>query len=158
MRCSKIRCRHRLRSQAGVAAIEFAVIAPVLILLVGAAMDLGAAIENAVRLENAARTAAQYATRSASDLTGAQSAALATLAGWSNATVSVGPLVCQCPPAGAATGGAVVDCSTYLCATGMQIYITATATHPFTSVFPTSSLIPFNAFGTLTRTVVARVQ
>ena len=131
-------------------------IAPVLILLLGAAVDLGTAIDNGIRLENAARTGAQYATRRPNDLTGAQSAALATMSDWSNKTVTAGPAVCRCPPSGAATGGSVVACST-TCATGMQIYITVTANHTFTPLFPTSHLVPFSSLGTLSRSVVARI-
>lgn len=145
-----------LRSRAGIAAVEFAIIAPVLITLVGAAVDLGTGIERAIRLENAARAGAQYATRTPSDTAGARAAALATLSDWSNVAVTAGPMVCTCPTSGA-SGGPVVACGTAICATGMARYITVTASRPFTPIFPTSTLIPFNNLGTSTASVVARI-
>ena len=144
-----------LRSRAGVAAVEFAIIAPVLITLVGAAVDLGTGVERAIRLENAARAGAQYATRTPSDTAGARAAALATLSDWSNVTVTAGPMACTCPTSGA-SGGPVVGCGT-TCPTGMARYITVTASRPFTPIFPTSALIPFNNLGTSTASVVARI-
>src|SRR3954468_19227017 len=62
------RCR---TDRAGAALVEFALIAPVLISLLGGAVDLGGAIALSLRVENAAHTGAQYATRMPSDTTGA---------------------------------------------------------------------------------------
>jgi Flp pilus assembly protein TadG len=148
------RCR---TDRAGAALVEFALIAPVLISLLGGAVDLGGAIALSVRLENAARTGAQYATRMPSDTTGARTVAQNTLTGVTGAAVAVGPMVCTCPAAGSAIGGATVDCSSS-CATGMAQYITVTATAPFTPVFPASSLLPFDTLTGTTGNVVVRLR
>lgn len=155
-----ISLRRHAGDRTGVAAIEFALIAPLLITLLGAAVDLGIAIDRSIRLENAARTGAQYATRAPSDTAGAQAAALASstaIADWGGATVTVGPMFCTCPPANAGTGGPGVGC-TSTCATGLARYITVTATRPFAPIFPTSAFIPFNNLGASTGQVAARVQ
>lgn len=140
----------------GVAAVEFAIIAPVMIALLGGAVDIGIAVDRAIRLENAARTAAQHITRMPTATAAAETAGLATLAGAAGATVTVAPAVCQCPPNGAAIGGAVVAC-TSTCANGMAIYVTVTATQPFTPIFPTSAIIPFNNLGATSSDVVVRL-
>lgn len=145
------------RGRGGVAAVEFAIIAPVLIMLLGGAVDIGTAVDRSIRLENAARTAAQYVTRAPADSAGAQSAAMATLAGMTGASVTVGAMACRCPATGSAVGGAVVDCGT-TCATGMVKSITVTATRPFAPIFPTSAIIPFNNLGATTSNVVVRLQ
>lgn len=142
------------RDRAGVAAIEFAIIAPVMILLAGAAWDLGNAVDRSIHLENAARTGAQYITRNPSDTAGAQAAAQAVLSGYG--TISIGTMVCTCPPSGAATGGSAVDCATGTCTTGMTRYITVTAT-PLANqnpIFPISRRFISSTGGTNGVTVV----
>jgi Flp pilus assembly protein TadG len=143
--------------RAGAALVEFALIAPVLISLLGGAVDLGSAIALSLRVENAARTGAQYVTRKPSDTSGAQTVAVGTLTGVSGASVVVGAMVCQCPAAGSANGGAVVAC-TSTCATGMAQYITVTATALFTPIFPASSLLPFDSLTGVTGSVVVRLN
>ena len=148
------------RDCTGVAAVEFAVVAPVLITLLGAAVDLGTAVDRSIRLENAARTGAQYATRKPGDATGAQTAAMAALTavpGWSGATVTVGQMQCECLSANGAGGGNLssANCSA-TCSNGMARYITVTAMRSFTPIFPTSAFIPFNNLGASTSSVVAR--
>jgi Flp pilus assembly protein TadG len=144
--------------RSGASLIEFALIAPLLISLLGGATDLGGAIALSLRVENAARTAAQYITRKPSDTAGAQTVALTTLSGISGASVVVGAMVCQCPPAGSATGGAVVSCTNNTCATGVAQYVTVTATAPFTPIFPTSHLLPFDTITGTTGNVVVRLN
>jgi Flp pilus assembly protein TadG len=144
--------------QTGASMVEFALVAPLLISLLGGATDLGGAIALSLRVDNAARTAAQYITRMPSDTAGAQTVALNTLSGVSGAAVAVGPMVCQCPPAGAATGGATVDCTSNTCATGLVQYLTVTATAPFSPVFPASRLLPFDTITGTTGNVVVRLR
>ncbi|WP_437171125.1 TadE/TadG family type IV pilus assembly protein [Falsiroseomonas sp. E2-1-a4] len=131
------------------AAVEFAIIAPVLITLLAGAANIGFAADHGIRLANAARAGAQYATVLPGDAAGAQSAAQAILPG---ASVTVAPMVCTCPLSGA-TGGPTVGCNT-ACATGMARYITVTVSMP-------PPQIPGLAFATAlaaNRSVVARVQ
>lgn len=149
--------RHCVADRSGASLVEFALIAPLLISLLGGATDLGGAIAQAVRVGNAARTAAQYITRMPSDAAGAQTVALNTLSGVSGASVVVGAMVCQCPPVGSATGGTVVTC-TSPCVTGMAQYVTVTASAPFSPIFPTSSLLPFDTITGTTANVVVRLH
>jgi Flp pilus assembly protein TadG len=149
--------RHCGADRSGASMVEFALIAPLLISLLGGATDLGGAIALSLRVENAARTAAQYITRKPSDTAGARTVALNTLSGVSGASVVVGAMVCQCPPAGSATGGAVVNC-TSTCATGMEQFFTVTATAPFSPIFPTSRLLPFDTITGTTGNVVVRLH
>lgn len=137
-------------SRSGVAAVEFAIIAPVMTILLAGATNVGLAVDHSIHLANAARAGAQYATALSSDLAGARTAALAVMPG---ATVATPVMTCICPPSGYATGTTTVDCTT-TCATGMARYITVTV-----SMTPTQ--IPGLAFFSstaATRTVVARVQ
>lgn len=53
------------RSKRGVAAVEMAVVAPVLILILMACIDFGRAISQSIQLTNAVRVGAQYAVTSA---------------------------------------------------------------------------------------------
>jgi Flp pilus assembly protein TadG len=139
-----------IRNRHGVAAVEFAVIAPVLITLFAGAVNIGFAVDNTIRLANAARAGAAYITAVPSDTAGAQSVAQSVLPG---ATATVGSMVCTCPPSGAATGGSTVGCST-TCGTGMARYFTVTVTRAPTSI----AGLAFATAGPTSRSVVARVQ
>lgn len=138
-------------SRSGVAAVEFAIIAPVLIILLAGATNVGLAVDHSIQLANAARAGAQYATVQQNDMAGAQAAALRMMP--PEAIVATPVMSCFCPPAGSATGTTEVVCTT-TCATGMARYITITV-----SMAPTQ--IPGLAFfssADASRTVVARVQ
>lgn len=150
--------RPRQLGTRGVAAVEFALIAPILISLFGAAVDLGRGIERAIRLETAARAGAQYATLKPQDGAAILSAVNTALTGVSGASISVGGIVCNCPDAnGAPSGSTDSSVCGNTCATGMARYRTITITAPFTPIFPTSRYVPWNALGTVSRNVVARL-
>ena len=144
--------------QSGAALVEFALIAPVLVTLLGGATDLGRVIALSLQVEDASRTAAQYVTRAPNDAAGAQTAALAALSGTSGPNVVVGAMVCKCPPAGAATGGAVVSCTNITCATGIIQYVTVTASATFTPIFPASNLLAFNTLTGVSDSVTVRLH
>src|SRR4051812_35451157 len=152
---SVFRCGHLDRK--GASMVEFALIAPVLISLLGGAVDLGSAIEHSIRVESAARAAAQYITRMPTDGTGAQTAGSAVVSGLAGASVTVAAMDCRCPPTGAATGGAVVAC-TASCASGMQQYVTVSASAPFTPIFPASYLLPWDNLASTSANVVVRLR
>ncbi|MDB5316891.1 MAG: hypothetical protein JWO24_2735 [Rhodospirillales bacterium] len=134
----------------GVAAVEFAVIAPVLIILLAGAANVGLAVDHTIQLSNAARAGAQYAIANQNDLTGAATAALAALPGSNPPPTAI--MTCTCPPSGQSTGGTAVGCTT-TCATGMARYVTVTVT----MAPPQIAGLAFNV-ATGSRTVVARVQ
>jgi len=151
MRCfPSLRIPFPACGRSGVAAVEFAVIAPVLVTLLAAAVNIGFAVDNTIRLANAARAGAAYITVLPNDAAGAQSVAQSVLAG---STATIGAMVCTCPPSGAATGGSPVDCGSP-CAPGMAQYITVTVTRPPTTILQ----LGFAGVGPTSRSVVARVQ
>ncbi|MBX6374639.1 MAG: pilus assembly protein [Acetobacteraceae bacterium] len=127
-----------LRSVRGVSAIEFALIAPLMILTLLGAFDLGNAIQQRIRLEAAARAGAQYAVTNPSDATGTAAVVRANLAGWSDITIEPPVRTCRCDD------GAAVDCATGICNSGNGApitYISVTVTRPFTFISPVSALL-----------------
>jgi Flp pilus assembly protein TadG len=101
-------CRHAIaRDRKGVAAVEFAVVAPVLITLLAGAANIGFAVDHAIALANAARAGAQHIIAQPGDAAGARTAAQAVLPG---STAAVSPMACTCPASvSAATGGSAVE-------------------------------------------------
>ena len=99
------------RAQEGTIAAEFALAAPVLLLLVSGMVDLGLALDQSSSLSNAARAGAQYAVRFPSDTSGiTQVVAKAMNADPSDLTVNAN-LTCECPGGGVVGGsGAVGRC------------------------------------------------
>lgn len=138
----------------GIAAVEFAFLAPVVLLLLAGATDLGRAIDSSIRLENAARAGAQFALRAPNDTAGIRAAAEAGAGPGATVTVTRPP--CQCPTA-AGANGAVVACNAN-CTTGMASYVRISITRPFVPLFPTSALIPFDAIGATNANVLARLS
>lgn len=152
--CACRRTPPRRADSRGIAAVEFAIIAPVVLLLLAGATDLGRAVESSIRLENAARAGAQFALRAPNDTAGIRAAAEAGAGPGATVTVTRPP--CQCPTATGANG-AVVDCNAS-CATGMARYVRISITQPFVPLFPTSALIPFDAIGATNANVLARLS
>lgn len=148
--------KHLARGSFGTAAAEFAIVAPVLLSLFGAAMDLGSAIERSIRLANAARAGAQYATAAPSDTTGASSLASSLITDLTGSSVTV-VATCACPSSTTTSTGNAVPCNS-TCGSGMAQYITVTVTAPFTPIFPFSSMLPFETIGSTTGRVVARIS
>jgi Flp pilus assembly protein TadG len=152
-----------------VAAVEFALIAPLLIVMLGAAVDLGRGIERAIRLETIARTAAYSLTigslqlNGTSDYVDVQVSALETLtlslrnAMSPAATLTANASECYCPnnDTNGTLPNSSVGCNT-VCAEVMARFRTITASSTFTPIFPTSSIIPFNALGAQSRSVTVR--
>ncbi|MCB4824757.1 TadE family protein [Roseicella aerolata] len=110
-----------LRQRHGVAALEFAIAAPVLILLLMAVIDFGRAIDQSIRLETAARAGAQYGLVYPDDTAGISARIGAALSGWSDWNAQIG-LTCECASPGA-------------CTTGCEQLLTVGVTRPFTAAF-----------------------
>lgn len=115
-----------MRCRKGLAAIEFALVAPITVLLLVGVMDLGNALQQKQRLSAAAQAGAAYALTFPADSAGIQAAINRMLSGWSGVTVTVPAPVCECP----GTAG-TVDCDT-VCPTGRQSYVSITLSRPFT--------------------------
>jgi Flp pilus assembly protein TadG len=111
----------------GAAALEFAIVLPLLAGVLTAVVDLGGAIQQTQRLEAAARAGAQYAMTASTDQSGIASAVRGALPGWTDVTVQSTAMRCVCP------GTGTVTC-TSACAGRMQRYVTVAVTRPFDSL------------------------
>jgi hypothetical protein len=124
----------------GVAASEFALIAPVLVLLMVSMVDLANAMWRTSRLEMAARAGAQYAFARPEDAAGITARVLGQLTGWTGVSVAPTTMVCKCDD------GVAADCTTGSCPVGTIVhapigYISITVTQPFRYVSPISQAI-----------------
>lgn len=168
----------RLRTaRRGVAAVEFALISPILVTLLGGAVDLGRGIERSIKLETAARAGAQYLQMNplqvdpATGLFGDTKSntvgnEIATQIAGQSTTISVTPSVCGCMNSTGngfqdASGNAITtlrnDLCTATCTYGLAKFRTVTARRDFSPILPTSSFIPFNRLGAQSRSVTIRI-
>ncbi|WP_237213600.1 TadE/TadG family type IV pilus assembly protein [Falsiroseomonas oryziterrae] len=152
------------RSRRGVAAVEFALIAPLLIALLGASVDLGRAIITAIRLETAVRSGAEFIIQNP----GADPATVQTVvrdAFGTGATATVTWPRCACLNATtgspeSAPGAADPNlCTSLNCPGGIVGYRDVTASAGFTAFFPARLYTAFvaNVGGTITRNVTVRI-
>jgi Flp pilus assembly protein TadG len=115
--------------ETGLAAIEFGLIAPFLVLLVVAAVDLGTGIYKAMQAQNAAEAGAIYASKHTVDLTGIAGAVVNATAAAGIAATPSPTQFCGCPTAsGIATTSCASTC-TDGSAPGLYLRITAQVTH-----------------------------
>ncbi|MGC1304456.1 MAG: TadE/TadG family type IV pilus assembly protein [Caulobacteraceae bacterium] len=124
-----------LQDQRGVAALEMALIAPFLLLILAGTVDLGGVLYTRFQLSSAVNTAANYAIVNASGASstggGALAANLATLItnvngnGWANSAVTVndGPTA-SATNGSTATGGTAASADSCYCPTGAAPAIT----------------------------------
>lgn len=146
----------RLRDRRGIAAMELALIAPVLLLMLLSTYDVASAMWRTTRLEMAARAGAQYAFARPQDSAGIASAALGQLAGWTGVTVASTVMACRCD------NGSAVDCATGTCQSGSATLapigsVSVTLTQPFRFSSPISAAI-FPGFSTLRGNVELRFR
>jgi len=123
--------RQRIHSEsgtAGTALVEFAIVAPFLLLLLAGVLDYGMALSTASAVASAARAGVQYGASSVAnsgDTAGIQAAAANAAPDVKNLTVS-SVQSCQC------SGGGAVSCAGS-CANGkivVYVVVTARATSP----------------------------
>ncbi|HRQ80295.1 MAG TPA: TadE/TadG family type IV pilus assembly protein [Azospirillaceae bacterium] len=109
----------------GAAAIETALLFPVLLLLGAGVADFGFGVYDHMRLTSAVRAGTQTALQYPDDAAGIQAAvetALALAPGAATVTVAAS---CECP------GGGEVDCGVGVCQTGtMRKHVTVSVTQP----------------------------
>ncbi len=146
--------RRRLAERRGIAAAEFALLAPVAILVFLSAYDVGRAMWRSQQLETAARVGAQYAFANPTDSAGIASRVQASLPGWTGLTISTPGLACQCD------NGAAANCATGTCtlngATVSPIaYLSVTVTQPLGFVSPLTAVL-FPSLATLRGNVELR--
>ena len=127
---------HRALRTAGTALVEFAIVAPFLLLLLAGVLDYGMALSTAAAVASAARAGAQYGASSVAhsgDPAGIRAAASNAAPDVKNLTVS-SVQSCQC------SGGGAVSCAG-TCANGkivVYVQVTARATSP--AIFTYSGL------------------
>jgi Flp pilus assembly protein TadG len=121
-----------MRSRRGIATIEFALIAPLLLLLVAGVLDYTMLMRTAIAVADAARAGAQYGSLSsanASNTAGMQSAAINAAPDINGLTVTA-VKVCQC------SDGSTVNCSGGTCTTGpVRIYAQVTVQATCSAIF-----------------------
>ena len=132
--------RNPWRNRRGHAAMEFALIAPSILLLMLSASDFGLAMIKSQHLKSAARSGATYAFQHPQDSAGITAAVRANLAGVTNATIATPSMSCKCDD------GTTANCTTGLCLGGTVApiaYVSVVVTQPFSFVSPlTASLFP----------------
>lgn len=120
----------------GVATVEFALMSPLLMLLLAGVLDFGMLLRTATCAANAARAGIEYGSRSASasvDYAGMQNAAVNSMPGATGMTATA-TRSCQC------SGGSAVSC-TGSCSNGkMMIYVKVTARATAHTIFNYSGL------------------
>ena len=142
--------RSWLIDRRGVSAIEFAIIAPVALMLMLGAYDLGNAAQQQIALQEAVRTGGQYVLRtpptSSTALTAVQTAVTGALpSGW---TLSSAPSVgCSC-------NGVSYSCTSLPSPCGSPFLVTIAATKSYSALEPwVTAAIP-----NLSATYVTRIR
>lgn len=120
------RFRRALRDRHGGAALEFAFLTSVLVLIMLGVVDLGNAAQQTIRLETAARAGAQYALGYPRDRAGIEEQVRTALAGWTDITIAPAVLCCVCP-----TDPSVTCDNESRCSTRTERYMTISVTRPF---------------------------
>ena len=129
---------HKHAANRGGALVEFALAAPLLLLLLAGVLDYGRALTKATAIANAARIAAQYGSSSpasAVDTTGIRAAAIDSAPGFSGLTVT-SLQTCQC------SGGSSVSCGGNCGGAKMLMYVQVTVQATSSAIFSYSGL-PF---------------
>jgi Flp pilus assembly protein TadG len=135
-----MRSRHPLREQrSGSAMVEFALIAPVLLLIMAGVLDYSMALRTAICASDAARTGAQYGTLNpgnATDYAGMQNAALNSAPNITGMSATA-TRVCKCGD------GSTITCGSTCGSGAVQIYVQVVTTATVTKWFRYAGL-PFS--------------
>jgi Flp pilus assembly protein TadG len=138
----------------GVSAIEFAVIASVIVTLMFGAFDLGNAAQQQIALQEAVRTGGQYAIHFPTNPTDIQKAVTNALpSGWTLSNANGVPVVtCSCLENGTTT--TYTDCSNPPSNCTSPMLVTISAQMAYKALTPIGAALPKN----LAATYVARFQ
>lgn len=138
-------------NRAGTATIEFALLAPLILLMLAAVLDFSMLLRTATCAAYAARVGSEYGSRQAAastDYTGMQNAALNSASGVAGITATA-KRSCQC------SGGGSVSCEGTCSESTMQTYVQVTVQAPAHTIFDYSALsVP----STVTATASMRVE
>ena len=124
-----------IRSEAGNAAVEFAILAPILTVLVAGLGDMASAVNLATKLNSAARAGATYAMVYPSDTNGVKVAAQAATND-SGMTVGTPSLYCTCGSSAVSVSNPTLNCTTGTCASGKvkKWYVSVATTQTYTPI------------------------
>lgn len=124
-----------LRNEEGTAAAEFALVLPVLILIVVGISDYASAVNINTKLYSAARAGVQYGTYHPGDTAGIKAAAVAATND-SSMTVGTASTVCKCISTATGAIGSAVSC-TSACTAGSTLghFLTISTSQTFTPLF-----------------------
>jgi Flp pilus assembly protein TadG len=123
--------RRLLGCRRGAAAVEFALMTPIVTAAMVGVTDMGLAANEKMRLTNAARAGAQYALSNPTDTNGTQSAVQSAAPGMSSVSVSLSK-TCGCADGSSLTCGNT--CNSGI--TRTYITVTASTTHTFLVSYP----------------------
>lgn len=139
------------RRTRGVAAIEFAIVAPMLLALVVASVELGFAIQASIQTQDAAAAGASYAGQKGWDAAGISAAVLADTNAAGLTAAPAPRLYCGCPTT---TGVGAATCGV-TCADGVTArqYVEVSASLPRKTVMGSAFGLP----ATMTSTSTARL-
>lgn len=135
----KTTIRRRWRDDGGAAAVEFALILPILVLMLAGIADLGRMVYVRSVLESAARAGAQasFADPSATATIEAAVQTAIAASGITNVVIPSASQACEC------SNGTAVNCASGTCATGsVRHYVTVAATTTYTPMINITNL-PF---------------
>ena len=127
-------CRLK-RADSGTGALEFAFVAPLLIILLLGVADFGIGYWDDMEVGNAARAGAEYAIKKGWDTTSIQNA-ITNATGLSGITATPAPAqTCGCP---SATQGVVAQTCGVTCSSGSTpgTYVTASAQYSYRTLVP----------------------
>ncbi|MEO8594342.1 MAG: TadE/TadG family type IV pilus assembly protein [Candidatus Solibacter sp.] len=126
------------RRRGGSALVEFALVTPLLLLMLAGVLDYSRALTKAMAVANAARVGAQYGSASSTqsnDTAGIRAVALNSAPNFTGLTVT-SRQVCQC------AGGSTVSCGGSCGASKMQVYVQVDVQATSQAIFKYSGL-PF---------------
>ena len=121
--------KHSRGKREGAVAVEMAVLAPILLLMVIGLLDYAGAIQRSIRLEGAARVGVQTALADPSDLAGIRAATLAASDLEADITEITAERICTCGD------GTVIDCGN-VCADGRRVFVDVTVSQPYRTILP----------------------
>lgn len=127
---------HRGRTSSGTALVEFALVAPLLLILLAGALDFGMSLRTATQVAAAARAGAAFGSSSpinSANAAGIQAAGVNAAPGVAGLTVT-SLQWCQC------SGGVAVSCSGSCNGSKMLVYTQVTATAATNTIFDYSGL------------------
>jgi Flp pilus assembly protein TadG len=126
-------------SEAGIAAIEFGLLAPFLVLLLVAATEIGSSIYQAMQAQNAAEAGAVYVSKHGFEVIGISNAVVNATTAAGITAIPVPSQFCGCPIASGITEMACIASCADGSAPGQYVRINARVTH--TPLISLSSLV-----------------